>query len=183
MNEELFLLRLTSKLVELDIVEISTIVAEYEALFQDAKENGLTDEEIIQQLGHPHTIAVEYSRGQLGNSQKRREHVEGKRRGGIWTLIGFVFVSLSFIIPAYLILVSLTFTVVSLNIVFILLPVPVFISYAILQAELFEVFFAILLSGIGLIILPFIPNLLRLVIKPAIGYVRLCKRIFRGYVR
>lgn len=183
LNEELFLLQLRSELIDLDIAEVSTIVAEYEALFQDASENGLTDEEVIQQLGHPQTIAAGYKHEQLGHSREKHKPVQTKKSSNIWTIIGFVFMSLVFIIPLYLSVFFTMLTLVILNIVLVLWPVVVFVGYAFLQADLFEVFFVILLSGIGFIILPFLPKVVWSFIKLAIRYVQYSKKIFRGSMR
>lgn len=170
MNKEQFLKRLDSSLKRLSSDERQDIIQDFEEHFVIGLEEGKTEEQISDSLGSPIQIAKELL------ASYHLEKVEATATTGnilraVWAVIGLGFFNLVIVLGPFIALVALVIAGWATGIAFIASPLLIFLNIVIYPGtfELFDVFFSITLSGLGLFI--------------AIGMLTTTRALTNGFVR
>ncbi|MDV7766549.1 DUF1700 domain-containing protein [Peribacillus sp. CSMR9] len=151
MNKEQFLKQLNESLTGLSLEEQEDILQDYEEYFTIAMEKGKTEQEISTSLGNPKHISKEllasYHLGQVEQSTSA-----GNVMRAVWAVIGLGFFNVVIVLGPFIALVGVVIAGWASAIAFILAPLGVFFNLAVGNFQLFELFFALGLSGIGIFI-------------------------------
>ncbi|MDW7616073.1 DUF1700 domain-containing protein [Peribacillus simplex] len=151
MNKEQFLKQLNESLTGLSLEEQEDILQDYEEYFAIGMEKGKTEQEISTSLGNPKQISKEllasYHLGQVQQSTSA-----GNVMRAVWAVIGLGFFNVVIVLGPFIALVGVVFAGWASAIAFILAPLGVFFNLAVGNFQLFELFFALGLSGIGIFI-------------------------------
>ncbi|WP_191126224.1 DUF1700 domain-containing protein [Cerasibacillus terrae] len=180
MNKDLFLKQLQLELRGLDPNEIEEIIQDYDDYFIETKENGFSEEATIKQLGNPHEIAQNIQNNYHHSSSN--ETTTNSLRN---VIVGFalIFFNLIFVLgPALGIFGALIGITFALG-VSVISPVITLLKMILGTGHWFEFFFSLILSGIGILLLPlllqFIQNLPTLIKR----YIDWNVRVGRGETR
>lgn len=153
MNKYQFLKVLESSLKGLSANERQDIVQDFEEHFLIGLEEGKTEEEIAASLGSPQQIAREMA------ATHHVEKVEATATTGniiraVWAVIGLGFFNLVIVLGPFIALASIVIAGWMVGISFIASPLLVLIDLvmSLETFELFNLFFSLLLSGLGLFI-------------------------------
>ncbi|MDF9763334.1 putative membrane protein [Peribacillus simplex] len=151
MNKEQFLKQLNESLTGLSLEEQEDILQDYEEYFAIGMEKGKTEQEISTSLGNPKQISKEllasYHLGQVQQSTSA-----GNVMRAVWAVIGLGFFNVVIVLGPFIALVGVVIAGWASAIAFILAPLGVFFNLAVGNFQLFELFFALGLSGIGIFI-------------------------------
>ncbi|MGG4265461.1 HAAS signaling domain-containing protein [Peribacillus simplex] len=151
MNKEQFLKQLNESLIGLSLEEKEDILQDYEEYFEIGMEKGKTEQEISTSLGNPKQISKEllasYHLGQVEQSTSA-----GNVMRAVWAVIGLGFFNLVIVLGPFMALVGVVIAGWASAIAFILAPLGVIFSLAVGNFKLFDLFFALGLSGIGIFI-------------------------------
>jgi uncharacterized membrane protein len=151
MNKEQFLKQLNESLKRLSLEEQEDILQDYEEYFAIGMEKGKTEQEISTSLGNPKQISKEllasYHLGQVEQSTSA-----GNVMRAVWAVIGSGFFNLVIVLGPFMALVGVVIAGWASAIAFILAPFGVIFSLAVGNFQLFDLFFAFGLSGIGIFI-------------------------------
>ncbi|MFE4130839.1 DUF1700 domain-containing protein [Peribacillus sp. YIM B13482] len=151
MNKEQFLKQLNESLTGLSLEEQEDILQDYEEYFAIGMEKGKTEQEISTSLGHPKQISKEllasYHLGQVQQSTSA-----GNVMRAVWAVIGLGFFNLVIVLGPFMALVGVVIAGWASAIAFILAPLGVIFNLAVGNFQLFDLFFALGLSGIGIFI-------------------------------
>lgn len=153
MNKEQFLSRLSSSLKRLSPAEQQDILRDFEEHFAIGAEEGKTEEDVADSLGSPNQIAKELL------ASYHLEKVESTASTGnifraVWAVAGLGFFNLVIVLGPFLALVGVVVAGWVAAIAFITSPLLVLLNIVIYPAtfELFNLFFSILLAGLGFFI-------------------------------
>lgn len=170
MNKEQFLTKLNVSLKRLSSEERQDILQDFEEHFAIGLEEGKTEEQISDSLGSPNQIAKELL------VSYHLERVESTVTTGniflaVWAVAGLGFFNLLIVLGPFIALVAVTLAGWVTGIAFIASPLLVLLNIVIHPAtfELFNLFFSILLSGLGFFI--------------AIGMFYATRTLINGFVR
>ncbi|MGE7185979.1 DUF1700 domain-containing protein [Peribacillus sp. NPDC006672] len=151
MNKEQFLKQLNESLIGLSLEEQEDILQDYEEYFAIGMEKGKTEQEISTSLGNPKQISKEllasYHLGQVEQSTSA-----GNVMRAVWAVIGLGFFNLVIVLGPFMALVGVVVAGWASAIAFILAPLGVIFNLAVGNFQLFDLFFALGLSGIGIFI-------------------------------
>ncbi|MGY0693417.1 HAAS signaling domain-containing protein [Virgibacillus sp. FSP13] len=170
MNKEQFLKVLDKSLKKLPSDERRDIIQDFEEHFVFGLEEGKTEEEISATLGSPNQIAKELP------ASYHLEKVEATATTGniiraVWAVVGLGFFNLVIVLGPFIALAAVAFAGWASGIAFIVSPLLVLIN-AIIYPEtfaLFDLFFSLMLSGLGLFI--------------AIGMFVATRKLIDGFIR
>ncbi|MFE3974699.1 MULTISPECIES: DUF1700 domain-containing protein [unclassified Peribacillus] len=151
MNKEQFLKQLNESLTGLSLEEQEDILQDYEEYFAIGMEKGKTEQEISTSLGNPKQISKEllasYHLGQVQQSTSA-----GNVMRAVWAVIGLGFFNLVIVLGPFMALVGVVIAGWASAVAFILAPLGVIFNLAVGNFQLFDLFFALGLSGIGIFI-------------------------------
>ncbi|WP_285768746.1 DUF1700 domain-containing protein [Peribacillus sp. SI8-4] len=151
MNKEQFIKQLNDALTRLSLEERQDILQDYEEYFAIGMEQGKTDQEISASLGNPKQISKEllatYHLGQVEQSTSA-----GNIMRAVWAVIGLGFFNLVIVLGPFIALVGVVIAGWASALAFILSPLGVVVNLAIGSFQLFDLFFALALCGIGIFI-------------------------------
>lgn len=170
MTKERFLQQLDSSLKRLPLEERQDILQDYEEHFTNALADGKSEEEIAAGLGSPGQIAKEllasYHLEKVENSM-----TTGNIMRAVWAVIGLGFFNLVVVAGPFFALIGVLFAAWAVSAGFIVSPILMLINTAIYPESftLFDLFFSLMLSGIGLFI--------------AIGMFFASKTVFNLFIR
>ncbi|MGE7877606.1 DUF1700 domain-containing protein [Peribacillus muralis] len=149
MNKEQFLKQLNDSLKKLSLEERQDILQDYEEYFAIGMEQGKTDQEISTSLGNPKQISREllatYHLGQVEQSTSA-----GNVMRAVWAVIGLGFFNLVIVLGPFIALVGVVIAGWASAIAFILAPVFALLNLMVSSFQLFDLFFALALCGIGI---------------------------------
>lgn len=149
MDEQLFLKQLSIQLKELPKEAVDEIIADYASYFSQARKSGLTDEEAIENLGHPREIVQEIlakHRQQSSNPSKART---------ILLAIALIFFNLTIVLGPALGLIGAFLGMFLAVVIFIFSPLLVMGKFIFANGSLFELFMSIFICGLGIILVPY----------------------------
>ncbi|MFP3510309.1 DUF1700 domain-containing protein [Peribacillus sp. SIMBA_075] len=151
MNKEQFLKQLNESLIGLSLEEQEDILQDYEEYFAIGMEKGKTEQEISTSLGNPKQISKEllasYHLGQVEQSTSASNVIRA-----VWAVIGLGFFNLVIVLGPFMALVGVVIAGWASAIAFILAPLGVIFNLAVGNFQLFDLFFLLGLSGIGIFI-------------------------------
>ena len=153
MTKETFLKQLDSSLKRLPVEERQDILQDYEEHFANALADGKTEEEIAASLGSPNQIGKELL------ASHHLEKVETSMTTGnivraVWAVIGLGFFNLVIVAGPFFGLVGVLIAAWGVSAGFTVSPILMLINTIMYPQSftIFELFFSLLLSGIGLFI-------------------------------
>ncbi|MCT4480296.1 DUF1700 domain-containing protein [Peribacillus frigoritolerans] len=151
MNKEQFLKQLNASLIRLSLEEREDILQDYEEYFEIGMEEGKSEQEISKSLGNPKQISKElmasYRLGQVEQTTSA-----GNVMRAVWAVIGLGFFNLVIVLGPFIALIGVVIAGWASAIAFILAPFGVLFNLAIGNFQLFDLFFALGLCGIGIFI-------------------------------
>lgn len=153
MDKTRFLHELETVLKKLPAVERNDIVQDFEEHFAIGLEEGKTEEQIATSLGSPHQIAKELL------ASYHLEKVEATATTGnivraVWAVIGLGFFNVVIVLGPFIALAAIVFAGWTLGVAFVASPLLVLIDAVINPGSfaMFQLFFSLLLCGLGLFI-------------------------------
>lgn len=170
MTKETFLKQLDASLNRLPFEERQDILQDFEEHFSNAFADGKTEEEIIAALGSPQQIAKEllasYHLEKVENNMTTANIIRA-----VWAVIGLGFFNLVFVAGPFFGLMGILFAGWAVSTGFIVSPILMLFNTFIFPDTFtwFDLFFSILLCGIGLFI--------------AIGMFFVTKTVFHLFIR
>lgn len=170
MNKEQFLNRLDSSLKKLSQEERQDILQDFEEHFVIGLEEGKTEDQISDSLGSPNQIAKELLASYHLEKMKTTT-TTGNILRAVWAVIGLGFFNLVIVLGPFIALAAVIIAGWASGIAFIASPLLILINAAIYPGdfELFNLFFSIALTGLGLFI--------------AIGMLFATRTLTNGFVR
>lgn len=170
MNKEQFLNHLDKSLRKLPSGERKDILHDFKEHFIFGLEEGKTEEEIAASLGSPDKIAKEIL------ASHHLEKVDTTATAGnilraVWAVIGLGFFNLVIVLGPFIALIAFVFGGWGISVSFTALPILVLINAVIYPDTfaLFDLFFSLTLSGVGLFI--------------AIGMFYVSRGFLNGFIR
>jgi len=152
-NKEEFLRSLDKYLKSIPLEERRDIMHDFEEHFAFGLEEGKTEEEIAGSLGSPHQIAKEL------NATYHLEKAEttattGNMLRAVWAIIGLGFFNFVIVLGPFAALAAIILAGWIVGVVFIGSPLLVLVNAVIYPDTflLFDLFFSVMLSGLGLFI-------------------------------
>ncbi|CAH0195521.1 hypothetical protein SRABI80_01703 [Peribacillus frigoritolerans] len=151
MNKEQFLKQLNASLTRLSLEEREDILQDYEEYFEIGMEEGKSEQEISKSLGNPKQISKElmatYHLGQVEQTTSA-----GNVMRAVWAVIGLGFFNLVIVLGPFIALIGVVIAGWVSAIAFILAPLGALFNLVLGNFQLFDVFFALGLCGIGIFI-------------------------------
>ncbi|MBK5460403.1 MULTISPECIES: DUF1700 domain-containing protein [Peribacillus] len=151
MNKEEFLKQLDASLKRLSLEERQDILQDYEEYFEIGLEKGKTEQEISEALGNPKQISKEllasYHLGQVEETTSA-----GNVMRAVWAVIGLGFFNIVIVLGPFIALLGVVIAGWASAIGFILAPFGVLLNLILGSFQLFDLFFALGLCGIGIFI-------------------------------
>lgn len=151
MNKEEFLKQLDASLKGLSLEERQDILQDYEEYFEIGLEKGKTEQEISEALGNPKQISKEllasYRLGQVEETTSA-----GNVMRAVWAVIGLGFFNIVIVLGPFIALLGVVIAGWASAIGFILAPFGVLLNLILGSFQLFDLFFALGLCGIGIFI-------------------------------
>ncbi|KQU23112.1 hypothetical protein ASG65_01945 [Bacillus sp. Leaf13] len=151
MNKEEFLKELDASLKGLSLEERQDILQDYEEYFEIGLEKGKTEQEISEALGNPKQISKEllasYHLGQVEETTSA-----GNVMRAVWAVIGLGFFNIVIVLGPFIALLGVVIAGWASAIGFILAPLGVLLNLILGSFQLFDLFFALGLCGIGIFI-------------------------------
>lgn len=170
MNKEKFLKELQKAISKLPKDEQAEIVQDYKEYFEIGQLEGKTETEITKSLGHPKHIGKDLvATYQIEKVEK--DTTVGNFIKATWLVIGLGFFNLLIVLGPFLVLAAVILSAWVLGIGFMSAPFIVLVNVAIYPEvfELYDLFNALILCGIGLFI--------------AIGSYKITKLFMNGFIR
>lgn len=143
MNKRVFLAQLKLELRGLPIRQIEDVLSDYDHYFHEATEGGMTEEEAIETIGDPKTVAEEI-----------RKNIRTNDSTNIIVGIGLLLFNFIFVLGPFLGLVGLFFGLLVMSGAFIISPILAIVSVLFGISLIFNFFVSLVLAGIGLLLLP-----------------------------
>ncbi|MGY4688198.1 DUF1700 domain-containing protein [Salibacterium sp. K-3] len=170
MNKEQFLRKLDAALDKLSYDEREDILQDFREHFDIGIGEGKTEEEISKSLGSPNQIAKELLASYYLEKVKDTS-TTGNILRAVWAVIGLGFFNLVIVLGPFIGIVSVILAGWVSGAAFILSPLLVLVNPAINPGtfEVFDLFFSITLTGLGLLI--------------AIGMMYVTRFVMVGFVR
>ncbi|CAK6470730.1 DUF1700 domain-containing protein [Peribacillus simplex] len=151
MNKEQFLKQLNASLTRLSLEEREDILQDYEEYFEIGMEEGKSEQEISKSLGNPRQISKElmatYHLGQVEQTTSA-----GNVMRAVWAVIGLGFFNLVIVLGPFIALIGVVIAGWVSAIAFILAPLGALFNLVLGNFQLFDLFFALGLCGIGIFI-------------------------------
>ncbi|MGE8021101.1 DUF1700 domain-containing protein [Peribacillus frigoritolerans] len=151
MNKEQFLKQLNASLTRLSLEEREDILQDYEEYFEIGMEEGKSEQEISKSLGNPKQISKElmatYHLGQVEQTTSA-----GNVMRAVWAVIGLGFFNLVIVLGPFIALIGVVIAGWVSAIGFILAPLGALLNLVLGNFQLFDLFFALGLCGIGIFI-------------------------------
>ncbi|MED3688393.1 DUF1700 domain-containing protein [Peribacillus butanolivorans] len=151
MNKEEFLKELDASLKRLSLEERQDILQDYEEYFEIGLDKGKTEQEISEALGNPKQISKEllasYHLGQVEETTSA-----GNVMRAVWAVIGLGFFNIVIVLGPFIALLGVVIAGWASAIGFILAPLGVLLNLILGSFQLFDLFFALGLCGIGIFI-------------------------------
>ncbi|MBT2604237.1 DUF1700 domain-containing protein [Peribacillus frigoritolerans] len=151
MNKEQFLKQLNASLTRLSLEEREDILQDYEEYFEIGMEEGKSEQEISKSLGNPKQISKElmatYHLGQVEQTTSA-----GNVMRAVWAVIGLGFFNLVIVLGPFIALIGVVIAGWVSAIAFILSPLGALFNLVLGNFQLFDLFFALGLCGIGIFI-------------------------------
>jgi uncharacterized membrane protein len=151
MNKEQFLKQLNASLTRLSLEEREDILQDYEEYFEIGMEEGKSEQEISKSLGNPKQISKElmasYRLGQVEQTTSA-----GNVMRAVWAVIGLGFFNLVIVLGPFIALIGVVIAGWVSAIAFILAPLGALFNLVLGNFQLFDLFFALGLCGIGIFI-------------------------------
>ncbi|MFE0507361.1 DUF1700 domain-containing protein [Peribacillus butanolivorans] len=151
MNKEEFLKQLDASLKRLSLEERQDILQDYEEYFEIGLEKGKTEQEILEALGNQKQISKEllatYHLGQVEETTSA-----GNVMRAVWAVIGLGFFNIVIVLGLFIALLGVVIAGWASAIGFILAPFGVLLNLILGSFQLFDLFFALGLCGIGIFI-------------------------------
>ncbi|MDG4848026.1 DUF1700 domain-containing protein [Peribacillus frigoritolerans] len=151
MNKEQFLKQLNASLTRLSLEEREDILQDYEEYFEIGMEEGKSEQEISKSLGNPKQISKElmatYHLGQVEQTTSA-----GNVMRAVWAVIGLGFFNLVIVLGPFIALIGVVIAGWVSAIGFILAPLGALFNLVLGNFQLFDLFFALGLCGIGIFI-------------------------------
>ncbi|MCY9006519.1 DUF1700 domain-containing protein [Peribacillus frigoritolerans] len=151
MNKEQFLKQLNASLTRLSLEEREDILQDYEEYFEIGMEEGKSEQEISKSLGNPKQISKElmatYHLGQVEQTTSA-----GNVMRAVWAVIGLGFFNLVIVLGPFIALIGVVIAGWVSAIAFILAPLGALFNLVSGNFQLFDLFFALGLCGIGIFI-------------------------------
>ncbi|RWR13996.1 DUF1700 domain-containing protein [Siminovitchia fortis] len=181
MTKYQFMRILESSLKRLPSEEREDILQDFEEHFSIGKEEGKAEEEIAASLGSPQQIAKELL------ADYHLEKVEATATTGnvfraVWAVIGLSFFNLVIVLGPFIAVLGILVSGWASGIAFIVSPL-LFIANAVIFPDAFEwfdLFFSLLLSGIGLFIGIGMYFATRAIINGFVRYLKFNTRLVKG---
>lgn len=145
MTKQLYLKQLRLQLRGLSQAEIDDIIKEYNDYFVEAEASGLSEEEVIDQLGSPAVIAQEIKR----ETRPNRSTIEQ-----ILVVIALIFLNLTIVIGPVLGIIGSFFGVYFATVVLTIAPLLVIVSMLFGEGHVFELFLSFVLAGVSFLLYP-----------------------------
>ncbi len=151
MNKEQFLKQLNASLTRLSLEEREDILQDYEEYFEIGMEEGKSEQEISKSLGNPKQISKElmatYHLGQVEQTTSA-----GNVMRAVWAVIGLGFFNLVIVLGPFIALIGVVIAGWVSAIAFILAPLGALFNLVLGNFQLFDLFFALGLCGIGIFV-------------------------------
>ncbi|MEK5359133.1 DUF1700 domain-containing protein [Peribacillus castrilensis] len=151
MNKEQFLKQLNASLTRLSLEEREDILQDYKEYFEIGMEEGKSEQEISKSLGNPRQISKElmatYHLGQVEQTTSA-----GNVMRAVWAVIGLGFFNLVIVLGPFIALIGVVIAGWVSAIAFILAPLGALFNLVLGNFQLFDLFFALGLCGIGIFI-------------------------------
>lgn len=157
MNEELFLKQLSIQLKGLPEEDIEEIINDYASYFSEARASGLTDEEVVKNLGHPREIVRDIKATRTKEFSTKREKPSQPRL--IIVACGLIFFNLVVVLGPVLGLMGGFVGLFVACVIMVISPLLATGSIIFLDGHLFDFFFSLVLCGIGIFGLPYLTSL------------------------
>lgn len=181
MTKEQFLQKLEAALKKLPLEERQDILQDFEEHFAFGKEEGKTEEEIAASLGSPQQIGKELL------ASYHLEKVEATASTGnifraVWAVIGLGFFNLIIVLGPFIALVALIASGWIVGITGALAPILELVNVAIFPYTFgwFNIFFSLILSGLGLFILIGMYFATRALMNGFVRYLKFNTRLVKG---
>lgn len=181
MNEHLFLKQLRMQLRGLSEEEIDDIIEDYKSYFSEARESGLSDEEVTQNLGHPFDIAqdIKASSKQKPTYEKSNESFSAQ---SIIIMIALILFNLTFVLGPAIGVLGVFFAIIFSCVMFVISPLLVIATMLFGGGHLFELFLSLVLCGIGILVFPLLLSLMKKGKKYINQYIAWNVRLVKGEV-
>ncbi|MEB2630315.1 DUF1700 domain-containing protein [Peribacillus frigoritolerans] len=151
MNKEQFIKQLNASLTRLSLEEREDILQDYEEYFEIGMEEGKSEQEISKSLGNPRQISKElmatYHLGQVEQTTSASNVMRA-----VWAVIGLGFFNLVIVLGPFIALIGVVIAGWVSAIAFILAPLGALFNLVLGNFQLFDLFFALGLCGIGIFI-------------------------------
>lgn len=154
MNEKLFLKQLSLQLKDLPEEEVEEIINDYASYFAEARENGLTEEEAAKNLGHPLDIVKDIKASRQDGSTV--SSAESSQTGAVIVAFGLILFNLIFVLGPVFGIIGGFIGIIVACVAFIISPLLALGSVFFLHGHLFELFFSLVLCGIGILGFPYL---------------------------
>lgn len=167
MNKEIFINELKKELKDFSQPEIDDIVFEYETEIEEQINRGISEEEVLNKLGNPHDIALEF----LANKEPNLQLNDDNKIKNIIIFTLLQLFNIIFVLWAYLTLIAVEITLFVTSIMTITLSI-----WSVMYFSPFELAYTLTLTvfllSVGLLILV-------LMIKYTKKYYQFNKKLFR----
>ncbi|MES9737262.1 DUF1700 domain-containing protein [Peribacillus frigoritolerans] len=151
MNKEQFLKQLNASLTRLSLEEREDILQDYEEYFEIGMEEGKSEQEISKSLGNPKQISKELM-ATYHLDQVEQTTSAGNVMRAVWAVIGLGFFNLVIVLGPFIALIGVVIAGWVSAIAFILAPLGALFNLVLGNFQLFDLFFALGLCGIGIFI-------------------------------
>lgn len=168
----IFIRGLRNEIEELPLTKQEEIIKSYLQIFDEKNKEGLSDDEIVKELGSPSDIAFNY----LGASHEIKLK-EKKVSKNIPLAITMTILDLFVFLEVYLIVILLLFGLLALAVMIILLPYTTF-SFINFDINFTFIVSAIFLLGLGLLLIGVCLKLLRNLLKFATSHIGWLKGLY-----
>lgn len=181
MNREQFIRQLDELLKKLRDDERRDILQDFEEHFDIGLEQGKTEEEIAASLGSPQQIAKELLAEHYVNQADVTFSASNIIKAA-WATLSLGFFNFAIVFGPFLALVALVISGWLAGLLFIVAPIPVLINLVLYPAafQLFDLFFSIMLTGLGILILIGMVYVSRMLFKGFIKYLRFNIKLVKG---
>jgi len=176
MSERLFLLELKMELRGLPEETIDEIIQEYTYYFQEATDEGLTDEEIIERLGGSATELAQ-SIKEKESTRTTEEEKPAENGPSILIAIGLILFNLIIVIGPLVALIVAGFALLIAFGVCFIAPLLVLGNFILQGGHIFELMISFVLFGGALLIYPGIKRGIHMSIQSLQTYIQWNKRV------
>ncbi|WP_193726900.1 HAAS signaling domain-containing protein [Paenibacillus guangzhouensis] len=174
-------------IVLMPVQERSELLQEYAAHFEFGRQNGKSEEEIAQELGHPVELAYEilgdrYVDPQLYTPKSQPQLIRTSSIGSkIGKGIGLFFLNVMLVIPLMAALYSLGVAVTGIMVSCLAAPLLVVVDFLIHgQFVMYKIFLALIMVGIGLFMIFGVKNMWKSILALTLRYIVWNKNVVMG---